>query len=114
MLSGCISALGGNDNAASPYSGIVTVRCSESCAGYGQCGALNNGNDVVLGRTDQPAVIGHDVTFPAGARANIQANETRTLINDTNGGQFDQQFYLVMLEDGSKAGWVAEWCLRPE
>lgn len=113
LLTGCLSRLNNRAEDGVPYEGEVTLRCTESCADYGQCGALADGRQVVLGHNAAPAVEGHTLLFSADARAVVQTSDTRMLINDLSGASFDQRFYLIAQLDTGQTGWVVEWCLVP-
>ncbi len=119
LLTACFG--GGNDDALpspaeeSPTSltGEVILSCNQACTDRGQCGTLADGRAVVLGSLEGPAVINHNLTFPANATAVIQAASTNVIETIANPTRSEQTFYQVALSDGSKMGWVAGWCVSP-
>ena len=96
-----------------PLTGEVTLSCNQTCTDRGQCGTLADGRAVVLGNLEGPAVTNHNLTFPADTTAVIQAASTNVVETITNPTRTEQTFYQVILNDGSKTGWVAGWCVSP-
>jgi len=118
LLTACFG--GGNDEAAlpppeggssAPLTGEVILSCNQACTDRGQCGTLADGNAVVLGNLEGPAVINHNLTFPANTTAVIQAASTNIVETVANPTRSEQPFYQVVLSDNSKMGWVAGWCI---
>ena len=98
---------------ATPLTGNVVLRCNQTCLDRGQCGTLGNGDRVVLGGSTGPTVDNHDLLFPHDTAAIVQASTTGVVEPLINPTPSQQTFYLIALEDNSKAGWVAGWCVRP-
>ncbi len=101
------------EQSSAPLTGEVILSCNQTCTDRGQCGTLADGRAVVLGSLEAPAVINHNLTFPANATAVIQAASTNVIETTTNPTRSEQTFYQVVLSDGSKMGWVAGWCVSP-
>lgn len=97
-----------------PLTGEIFLRCTPACADRGQCGTNADGNNVVLGKGIGPAVINHDLLFPDGATAVIQASSIMDIETIATQTQSKQPFYQVILSDGSKMGWVAGWCVQSQ
>ena len=119
LLTSCLSRVNNDSNGQSqenlpsgPLEGQVVLRCNQACTNRGQCGTLPDGNKVVLGRLEGPAVENHNLVFPTESTAVIQASSTSIVETIVNPTRSEQLFYQVVLSDNSKMGWVAGWCVR--
>lgn len=111
----------GNNNVPFAVNDRALLACTETCAGRGQCGTLDNSRRVVLANAAGPVVKNHDRLYQDGSQAIIVDLADRELIAARNGAPligesdpFRHTFYLVQSQEG-KTAWVSGWCLaRPE
>lgn len=94
-------------------SGVVT--CSGECAARGQCGESVDRGTFVFAGVDTPRVADHNGLLPVDTAVTIL--ETRSVnlqsVSDTT-QQFPLNFYNVILEDQTRSGWVAGWCIADQ
>lgn len=89
--------------------GRATLVCSTECRARGQCGSTDSG-DVVLMSSVSPATRGHDVASLNGTQVEIDQQIAQTVVQDSDGQQFQTPYYLVNVP-GRGFAWVAGWCI---
>ena len=90
-----------------------TVVCNATCSQWGQCGAKTDGSgNVILAGRGGPAVINHELIFPAQTQVLIEGQEIRSLQPVAGGDPINMNFYYITTTDGTKGGWVAGWCVQ--
>jgi hypothetical protein len=85
--------------------------CTDECRQRGQCGQNQNQEWVVLGHNEFPHTSGHNISFPDNQEVGIAQTQMRQLRTIAGQQLLTANFYYVTLLDGSRAGWVAEWCV---
>jgi hypothetical protein len=103
-----------------PAPEIVTLVCSNECAGRGQCGTAQGDGEkpVVLAGKDGPVVEPnqHDVFFISGSSVEVKDSMEVMLVEVEGGENFPQTFSRVEwvnpMGDIVQTGWVAEWCIE--
>lgn len=86
--------------------------CTDSCKDQGQCGTLLDTTIVVFAHNDQPATRDHNLFFPHES-VTLAIDAQERLVQKADGSQETVLFRRVSTEDGSKSGWVANWCMQP-
>ena len=88
------------------------LTCSQECLARGQCGTTAEFGDVVLGGSVGPTTNSHQLIFPvSNPNVIINGSEERTVLPLAGGEPFSARFYQVSLNDLTKTGWVAGWCV---
>ncbi|MCB8978067.1 MAG: hypothetical protein H6657_11650 [Ardenticatenaceae bacterium] len=113
LLTACI---GGGDAAeeAAPEAAVqttATLRCSESCQAYGQCGLTTDGRTVILARSFSAGLRDHDVLMASDSGVTILTQEAH-IIQEVTGVQSNLTFYYVQPAEGGFSNWVAGSCVE--
>jgi hypothetical protein len=107
-------ACGASSDEAAETQPVDTQRllvCTDECRQRGQCGQNQNQEWVVLGHNESPQTSGHNVLFPNNQEVGIAQTQMRQVRTSAGQQLMTANFYYVTLLDGSRAGWVAEWCV---
>lgn len=113
LLTACFG--GGNAaEEAAPQAAVqttATLRCSESCQAYGQCGTTADGRTVILARSFNAGLRDHDVLMASDSSIIIQSQESH-IIQDSTNVQSNLTFYYVQPAEGGFSNWVAGSCVE--
>jgi hypothetical protein len=117
VLSAC-SILGNDDQqqaaevnlgSDTTLSGQAHLVCSQECGDRGQCGTAQEGVMVLL-NSSMPVTSGHDMAIPQGTAVNIDHNEARPVIQDSDQQLMTVVYYQVDVPNRGFA-WTAGWCI---
>lgn len=91
--------------------GPAVVTCSADCRDTSQCGAVEDGTQVVLMNTFTPATETHNMAIPVDTQVQIIDSRGEPMRRMSTNDQFTLNYYSVIVEGREDAGWIAGWCL---